>query len=45
MGMPELYPACHGEMNCPSHQRSPLISLVEIMEDHKEGAQVKKSTR
>lgn len=41
-GHPWLYPTCQGGMNCPSHQRSPLILLVEIVERHKQGAQVKK---
>lgn len=31
-GHPWLYPTCQGGMNCPSHQRSPLIILVEIVE-------------
>lgn len=30
-----LYPTCQVGMNCPSHQRSPLILLVEIVERHK----------
>lgn len=29
-----LYPTCQLGMNCPSHQRSPLISLAETVEKH-----------
>lgn len=37
---PWPYPSCQGGMNCPSHQRSPLVLLVEIMERHKLKTQV-----
>lgn len=35
MDTPE-YPTCQGGMNWPSHQRSPLIMLVEIVQRHKQ---------
>lgn len=33
---PCLYPTCQSGMNCPSHQSSPLILLVKIMESHRQ---------
>lgn len=40
-----LYPTCQVGMNCPSHQRSPLILLVEIVERHKAEDSGEKASR